>query len=658
MTVGPLPLVQQHAPPLDSVVVESPLPGGIAAVVRFFFHVPQWIQIGGVVVGVLVALGAAVYLWRRRAAIVHWILTRSRGLKIAMALAVGVVALAAAGGGAVSWNYMQHDNGFCTGCHVMGPAFQRFTASEHDSLTCHDCHRQSMFASMRQLYLWVLERPEEIGAHAPVPNAVCEDCHVTGEPETWQRVASTAGHRTHLESDSSALRDVLCVTCHGLEVHRFAPVDSTCAQADCHVNTAIALGAMQNQTSLHCVTCHEFTAEVPAVATRDSAAGTLVPSMDQCFSCHEMQAILADFGPARDPHRATCGTCHNPHEQDSAAAAAETCASANCHVDWRDEPFHTGSRHVDVGTECTLCHEPHAARVDASDCQGCHAAIAARPDVPARMRQRLRQQAPFDTSAALRQRSSTGGVHPPLGAPPAAAGGDRLRGKGDLPPPSGTRGAVATKISPSPLPAPQDTFSHERHAELSCLTCHTTRSGHGGLTFEPPRGCQICHHQSPAASDCGTCHAAGELRAARAVTVTVAVEGAVPRDRPAEFLHEQHADQRCVECHAAPVSLAVREPVATCSDCHDGHHDAGRSCAACHLGVPADTIHGPPGSAHAACDACHVSSTVARLLPDRALCVTCHQESDHYPEKECTACHLQASPEEYRAHLTAPRAGP
>jgi hypothetical protein len=449
----------------------------------------------------------------------------------------------------------------------------------------------------------------------------------------------------------------MCVTCHGQEVHRFVPVDSTCALADCHVNATIALGAMQSQTSLHCVTCHEFTAEVPGLATRDSAAGTLVPSMDQCFSCHEMQAVLADFDPARDPHRATCGMCHNPHEQEVAAAAAETCASANCHIDWREEPFHTGSRHVDVGTRCTLCHEPHAARVDASDCQGCHAAIAERPDIPARMRQRLQQQAPFDTSAALRPQSSTGEVHAPFGALPAAADPGRPRGKGDPPPPSEPQGVVAP-ISLNPLPAPQDTFSHERHAELSCLTCHTTQSGHGGLTFESPRGCQICHHQSPAASDCGACHEAGELRAPRGVTVTVFVEGAAPRERPADFLHEQHAGGRCVECHAAAVSLAVREPVATCSDCHDSHHDADRGCAACHAGVPADTIHGPPGSAHAGCDACHAATTVARLVPDRALCVTCHLESDHYPEKECTVCHLQASPEEYRGHLSEPRVGP
>ncbi len=35
--------------PQDSIVVESPLPGGVAAFVRFLFNVPQWIQIIGAI---------------------------------------------------------------------------------------------------------------------------------------------------------------------------------------------------------------------------------------------------------------------------------------------------------------------------------------------------------------------------------------------------------------------------------------------------------------------------------------------------------------------------------------------------------------------------------------------------------------------------------
>lgn len=543
---------------------------------------------------------------------------------------------------------MQHDNGFCTGCHVMNPAFQRFTASEHDSLSCHDCHQQSVIASMRQLYLWVAERPGEIGEHSPVANAVCERCHVTGEPEVWQRIASTAGHRTHLESDSTSLDDVMCVTCHGQEVHQFVPVDSTCAQADCHVDSKIAMGAMQNQTSLHCVTCHQFAVEVPALATRDSAAGTLVPATEQCISCHEMQAILADFDPRFDPHSGSCGMCHKPHEQEVATAADQTCASANCHIDWRDEPFHVGTRHLDVGSQCTLCHEPHRARVDASDCQGCHTRIIDDPTVPRRIREGLQRIAPFDTTRAL-QRSEVPQLHRPFGVS-WRADPDRPRGKGDVPPPIGPRPEPEAPIQ---LPVtPPDTFSHDQHAELSCLTCHQTETGHGALTFEAPRGCQICHHEAPATSDCAACHTSDELQTAFRAVVTVSVENAASRERPADFLHDQHADVNCVDCHTVPVTLVTTAAVATCADCHDDHHAAAISCVSCHPALPDDSLHAPPADAHRWCTDCHVEATVVRLEPDRGFCLSCHlEDGDHYPEKTCTVCHLQSTPDDFRGVL-------
>jgi hypothetical protein len=619
-------LVQAHPS-----VVESPLPGGVAAVVRFLLQtVPQWVQIGGVFVGAAVAAWVLVYLWRRRVLVRQWIVTRQRRIQYALAAAAAVLVLGAAAFGRVSWNYMQHDNGFCTGCHVMGPAYRRFLQSEHDTLSCHDCHQQSIFASMRQLYFWVSERPQRIGPHAKVPNGVCARCHVTGQRQVWQHIAQTAGHRTHLESDSSALRNVQCVTCHGAEVHHFAPLDSTCAQAGCHVNVPIKLGKMRQQTSLHCVTCHQFTAEVPRLATRDSATGTLRPAMKQCFSCHEMRAVLADFDPARDPHRGTCGMCHNPHTQERPADAKLTCTTARCHADWRGEPFHTGLRHRNVATQCTLCHAPHHARVDASDCTGCHAAVRER------LRGRPAPPLQFDTTKALRRGVATRDATP--------------RGKGDAqlpfdePPPQRLSAAAP------------DTFPHDRHKQLACLTCHASQREHARLTFQPPRGCQICHHQAPDSSTCATCHSPEETAVARPESVRVTVVGHAPRLRDVVFRHETHRAVRCVACHSTPVSLAAGAPVTACTACHDDHHTAARDCAACHAaGVTNVAVHAPPVEAHEACDACHATATVARLVPDRSLCLTCHAaQRDHYSARECTTCHFQATPEEYRAHLRRP----
>src|SRR5207247_8941226 len=126
--------------PQQVAVGPPPLPGGVAAVLRFFFNVPQWIQIGGFILGVVVAAIVMVFLWRRRAVIVAWLRSRSRATKVGLGLAVAVAALAFSGFGWVSYDYMEHNNGFCTGCHVMKEPFQRFAGSKHDSLSCHACH--------------------------------------------------------------------------------------------------------------------------------------------------------------------------------------------------------------------------------------------------------------------------------------------------------------------------------------------------------------------------------------------------------------------------------------------------------------------------------------------------------------------------------------
>ena len=262
---------------LDSVVVRNPLPAGVDAVSRWLFNLPQWLQIGGLMLGLLVAAAVAVALWHRRRALWAWLAARSRAWKIAYAVAAGALALAAATGGAATWNYTQHDNDFCVSCHVMTPAFQRFRTSEHRKLSCHDCHQQSLYASARQVYYWVAERPQDIPAHAPVPTRICASCHVQQDADsTWKRIVATAGHRVHLFSDSSALKGkVQCVTCHGQEVHRFVPTDRTCGQSGCHDqgDTKIQLGKMASQTALHCTGCHQFTRSVTEVVSLDSARG-------------------------------------------------------------------------------------------------------------------------------------------------------------------------------------------------------------------------------------------------------------------------------------------------------------------------------------------------------------------------------------------------
>ncbi len=323
---------------IDSVVVESPLPDPLVPVVQWFFQKPSWVMISGIVIGAIVAIGLALLIWRQRTASARWIGPRERIVKLAMLGTVGAILLLVVGTGVGAYNYMMHDNDFCKGCHIFVPSGQAFVKPDtgtyllvnavegaHDSLGCHACHPFEIKAQTRELLYWIADRPEAIPPHAKVPRETCEGCHVTGAAKkTWQRVASTAGHRVHLESDSSALKDVACLTCHARTAHRFQPADTTCAQKGCHLTdeVKIKLGRMAarftpenidpNEEALYCNSCHQFTAEAQFVSL-DSAGGTLRPGEGQCFGCHEMRALLETFDAAKDPHSGSCGMCHNPH---------------------------------------------------------------------------------------------------------------------------------------------------------------------------------------------------------------------------------------------------------------------------------------------------------------------------------------------------------
>ena len=637
---------------IDSVVVQSPLPDPLVPIVQWIFQRPSWVMISGIVVGAILAVALAIMFWRRRRGIGHWLVTRDRGVKLAIGAVLGAVLLLVVGGGLKATDYVMNDNDFCRGCHIFVPSGQMFVHPDtgtyllvnkvegaHDSLSCHACHPFDLKAQSKELYYWIMARPDQIPPHAKVPRQICEDCHVQGDAkDTWQRIASTAGHRTHLESDSSALKDVACMTCHARTAHRFQPADTTCAQKGCHLTdeVQIKLGRMAarferasvtsspNEEQLYCNSCHQFTAEAQFVSL-DSAAGTLRPGERQCLGCHEMRALLADFNPDKDPHGGSCGMCHNPHTDARPKDALKSCAESGCHSNWRSVPFHVGSAHRRVATQCQTCHTPHSARVDASDCTGCHEEVREGGG-------RLKPPLPFDTTKALRQSLVEPG---------------RSRGRGDTPTPDEPPGSAGP-----PGTSPSDTFSHQRHRRLACITCHNTSSRRNDLTFQPPRGCQICHHQAPARSECSNCHEADEVDAPRTLTMRVAIPDHAPRPRPVIFEHSEHVRIACIQCHATPVSLEPEPRAAACVACHDDHHATNASCAACHRTRQITEAHSEPADAHSRCAECHTPSTVAQLVPRRAFCLTCHSSSvDHYAPKECSECHLLSSPEDYRAHL-------
>jgi hypothetical protein len=196
-----------------------------------------------------------------------------------------------------------------------------------------------------------------------------------------------------------------------------------------------------------------------------------------------------------------------------------------------------------------------------------------------------------------------------------------------------------------------DTFSHDRHERLACMTCHLSSSG-SMLTFQPPRGCQICHHSDEAQKGCAACHGPGKVPDAIEVHIAIAVPNEVARERPVAFQHAWHDALPCTACHGKRVTMEPADSVQTCRGCHVKHHESGRTCATCHRTESITQPHSLPVQAHVACDRCHSTAAIAPLTPTRTFCLVCHDPSvDHHPERECVACHLQASPEDYRARL-------
>ena len=592
-------MVQQAQDVIDTVhagPLPSPLPGGMAAVSRYLLNQPTWLQISAAVVLAVVAAFAALLLWKRRAAIRMWITTRSRGAKIGLATVAGVVLAGFVALGVYGWNFTMHNNDFCVSCHVMSPAFSRFQHSEHKQLQCHDCHQQSLYASARQLVLWVLEKPQVIPMHKRVPNRVCGECHLQkeGADSVWKRISATAGHRLHLHSDSAPLKNVQCVTCHGKEVHHFVPVDSTCGQSQCHQKTQFHLGKMAQQTQLHCVQCHQFTERVSETISTDSAKKVLVPDIEQCFGCHEMKQKMANYEPAKDPHQAVCGACHDPHKDKVPADAWTRCT--NCHVRPDTMRFHRALSVASVG-KCANCHKAHTWTLSSGQCAACHQNV-------------LRDEpAPRTTSAGV------------------------------------TPAVLASLKLPASTYAATGKFSHKRHRDVECTSCHATGKDHGKLLLTGVVDCQSCHHASPTKSaagtppvNCATCHTSTELSSAYPDTLSIRLTvWQSPRNRVLAFRHANHTAVACGGCHTTPLTLA-RAPDATCSSCHTQHHDPAAECRTCHL--PSKNAH--TREAHLGCSGsqCHAPQAVQQLQPKRNTCLVCHQDRvDHQPGKECATCH-------------------
>jgi hypothetical protein len=596
-------------------------------VFRFLFStVPQWVQLAGIFIGVPVALIVAWQVWRHRRAIWAWWVARTRILQVAIVGAAFVVALVAAGSGLYGYNYVMHQNDFCQSCHIMDVPWNRFQVSAHKALECHACHRQPLYFSSVELFYWLTERRMAVPVHDRVPTAVCGECHMRkGTDSARTLVTLTAGHVVHLESDSAALKNVECVTCHGRDFHRFTPTNSSCAQSGCHTNTRVQLGAMSRQGFLHCTTCHDFRSTVAPGVTVAQARGKLGPKALDCGMCHAMTEKIAKYDLAADPHKGNCGMCHDVHKQTEPKDAFKTCANAQCHASADTlTAFHRGLGGHAID-QCGACHRAHSWKVNGTNCLACHKTI--NQDRPT-----LRRTSSLVVPAAS---------HRSVPWSWAAPGVVRLASFGALTAAAPWRVPRRT-FAPAPVargpraPPPDSTFKHSTHKSIACTDCHGTTNVHGGLKFAAPAGCIGCHHGAKQRAQCSTCHAAASLGHYTVPVAFVITPRRAPVTRTLPFAHAQHTTLACARCHASDAKQSV---TTKCTSCHADHHGARSDCASCHPSSAARTGHDRT-TAHEACAGCHTDAAVSALGASRPICLACHQEQrSHYPTGDCATCH-------------------
>lgn len=588
-------------------------------------EVPQVIQIGGAIVGGLASIGLLILAWRRRAGIRTWI----RALPLVVRISA-VTVLAAAGSAAAvgTWrvyDFVEHDNRFCTGCHIMADAFVRFEESAHNDLGCKDCHAQPKTESARQLWLWVTERPMEVGGgHSPVPDARCMNCHMDQDAERWPQIAGSLGHRSHFGSDHPELQGLMCVGCHGVTVHQFTPVDATCGA--CHVvQSHIRLGVMGAQTELHCVVCHDFLGQEAARLPGAQESMAMLPTGSRCLVCHQMAAVFERLELDADPHGLVCGACHNPHEQDSSRDAVESCQGCHQGADTLTV-FHTGT-HAAVLPDCVACHAAHSWRVDGNDCVACHGPA---PDAPRR---------PPGGGRGVPAASAGRGASLPLDPLPWAALAMHGAGwSGPVSPSARPGGGLAIGESVQQARRP---FLHAQHEGIACVQCHGRAGEHGVLTVRTARDCAACHHDPARGYECQACHDETSIPAHREVGISLRLtvwEGA--RSRILPFDHRTHEGLTCQQCHTGAVLLA---PERGCAECHADHHRPEAECSSCHRPTPLER-HGLESHLTCTGSGCHGGTVGERPLLSRTLCLLCHiDQRDHEPGLSCHPCHMVPS---------------
>lgn len=245
--------------------------------------------------------------------------------------------------------YIEHDPKFCVNCHTMKEAYSLYMESSHNGLSCHECHVPTLSENLRQLYLYMTLRPDEVEKHAEVPNQICKKCHENEKKSSkYPQVAETPGHKQHTET----IR-VQCIHCHSKSLHSFHPPEEVCK--DCHSKITLTANGMG---TLHCLQCHKFNA-------RDHES--LIATRADCLECHRKKHVKEEtFPEGKAPMKWECAKCHKPHEK----MVLQTQDCVSCHK----ESVEKGALHkVGSHNECLSCHKPHTWKTGGrKTCESCH----------------------------------------------------------------------------------------------------------------------------------------------------------------------------------------------------------------------------------------------------------------------------------------------
>jgi hypothetical protein len=133
---------------------------------------------------------------------------------------------------------------------------------------------------------------------------------------------------------------------------------------------------------------------------------------------------------------------------------------------------------------------------------------------------------------------------------------------------------IATNVSLSVWPAPRSRmldFAHERHASLSCGSCHAAN-----LNRAVEKTCASCHSEHHEATrSCTSCHPSARETHTRQLHITGCGGSG---------------------CHMRETTAAITPARAVCLSCHveQTDHKQGRECAPCHMSTWRPATGGGP----------------------------------------------------------------